>query len=226
MSAPVHCPTSHKCDPKATLNKKIQDCLVILYLVKKQLKKTDQQTTSWNNQFPAKVCMWALSQHCASNFLVECCLRCFWTTLTRQYSYAWLTQYCVGHFLHTSCQLVVKLSMLSKRLQKTAQEEILFKVVLIPNTAQVKTLSNTVHEKIQFNVVTILLLGQHCTGKNPVQCCLWDSRQHCTEKDSVTFCLTFNNFYFGPVISWQLVATSVMPTLPKFPRHCTRTILG
>lgn len=96
--------------------------------------------------------MRALSQHCASNFLVECCLRCFWTTLTRQYSYAWLTQYCVGHFLHTKCQLVVKLSMLSKRLQKTAQEEILFKVVLIPNTAQVKTLSNIVHEKIQFNV--------------------------------------------------------------------------
>ena len=146
--------------------------------------------------------MCALSQHCGSNFLVECCLRCLWTTLTRQYSYAWLIHYCVGQFLHTSCQLVVKLSMLPKRLQKTAQEKILFKVVLIPNTAQVKTLSNIVHEKIQFNVVTILLLGQHCTGKNPVQCCLRDSGQHCTEKDSVHFCLTFNNFYFGPVISW------------------------
>ena len=26
--------------------------------------------------FPAKILLWALGQHCSSNFLVQCCLRC------------------------------------------------------------------------------------------------------------------------------------------------------
>ena len=38
--------------------------------------------------FPAKVCLRALVQQCTSNFLVECCLRHIWATLTSQYSYA------------------------------------------------------------------------------------------------------------------------------------------
>ena len=36
-------------------------------------------------------------------------------------------------------------------------------------------------EKILFNVV-LILLGQHCTGQNPMQCCAKGSRQNCTLK--------------------------------------------
>ena len=43
--------------------------------------------------FPAKVYLCALGQHCVTNFLVQCCLRRIWTTLTRQYSYAMLFQH-------------------------------------------------------------------------------------------------------------------------------------
>ena len=38
------------------------------------------------------------------------------------------------------------------------------------------TLSNK--KKILFNVV-LVFLGQHCTGKKPMQCCPRGSRQHC-----------------------------------------------
>ena len=43
--------------------------------------------------FPAKTCLCTLVQHCTSNFFVQCCLRRIWTTLTRQYSYAVLSQH-------------------------------------------------------------------------------------------------------------------------------------
>ena len=43
-------------------------------------------------------------------------------------------------------------------------------------------LKTTMHRnKILFNVV-LILLGQHCTGKNLVQCCPRSFRQHCTGK--------------------------------------------
>ena len=61
---------------------------------------------------------------------------------------------------------------------------------------QVKTLSNNVletqdnkaQEKIVFNVV-LTVLGQHYTGKSPVQCCHWGSRQQCTGTNPVQYCL-------------------------------------
>ena len=61
------------------------------------------------------------------------------------------------------------------------------------NIAQVKVLCNVAREapdnapdniaqeKIQCNVV-LILLRQHCTGQNPMQCCLRGSRQCCTGK--------------------------------------------
>ena len=58
---------------------------------------------------------------------------------------------------------------------------------------------NIGHEKIQFNNV-VILLGQHCTGKNPVQCCPRDSRQHCTGKNPVQYCL--NNITFQWFLFW------------------------
>ena len=52
-----------------------------------------------------------------------------------------------------------------------------------------------------FNVV-LILLGQHYTVKNLVQCCQRGSRQHCTWKVLVNIVWTksfYNHFYFGPV---------------------------
>ena len=43
--------------------------------------------------FPAKTCLYSLGQHCTNNYLVQCCLRRVWTTLTGQYSYAMLFQH-------------------------------------------------------------------------------------------------------------------------------------
>ena len=64
------------------------------------------------------------------------------------------------------------------------------------NTAQIKTLSsvvvealvNNAQEKILFNVV-LILLAQHCTGQNPMQCCPRGCRQQCTGKNPVQCCL-------------------------------------
>ena len=93
-------------------------------------------------------------------------------------------------------------------------QKILFNVVLISwDIAQTKTLCNVVQEapdniaqvKILFNFV-LILLGQHCTGKNPVQFCPNTLRtilhrkkilfnfvlillgQHYTGKNPVQFC--------------------------------------
>ena len=64
------------------------------------------------------------------------------------------------------------------------------------NIAQIKTLCSVfweapntiVQEKILYNVV-LIPLGQHYTGKNPIQCCPWGSRQQCTGKNPVQYCL-------------------------------------
>ena len=64
------------------------------------------------------------------------------------------------------------------------------------NIAQIKTLCSVfweapntiVQEKILYNVV-LIPLGQHYTGKNPIQCCPWGSRQQCTGKNPIQYCL-------------------------------------
>ena len=45
------------------------------------------------------------------------------------------------------------------------------------------------YRKILVNVV-LILLGQHCTGKYPMQCCPWEApEQQCTERNPVQCCL-------------------------------------
>ena len=41
-------------------------------------------------------------------------------------------------------------------------------------------------------------LGQHCTGQNPTQCCLWGSSQHCTG-NPVLYCLNTPKGYIVQV---------------------------
>ena len=57
--------------------------------------------------------------------------------------------------------------------------------------------------KILF-IVVLISLEQHCTGQNPMQCCLRGYRQHSTGRNPAlcrlkTIWSHFRNFYFGPV---------------------------
>ena len=76
-----------------------------------------------------------------SNFLVQCCLRRIWTTLSIQYSYAiqpHLNRHNIVQVLLLRCRLIVGQYCISKTL-----------VQFWPSNSR-----------------------QHCTEKNPVQCCL------------------------------------------------------
>ena len=63
--------------------------------------------------FPAKACLCTLGQHCTSNFLVQCCLRRIWRTLTSWLDNIpvqvpeWSIQHCIGYFPHKSCLLAM-----------------------------------------------------------------------------------------------------------------------
>ena len=81
--------------------------------------------------------------------------------------------------------------MLSLRLQTTLHKKNFFQCCLnflrtTLHKVTEKTLCHAVQDagKILFNVV-LILLRQHCTGKNFVQCCPRGSRQHCTRKNPV-----------------------------------------
>ena len=98
----------------------------------------------------------------------QCCANTVVTTLHRQKPY----------------------EMLSKRLQTTLHWKKSYSMLFQcawDNIGQVKTLwnvikkapDNIVHEKILLNVV-VILLGEHCASKNPLQCYPRDCRQHCT----------------------------------------------
>ena len=75
--------------------------------------------------------------------------------------------------------------------------------------------NNIAHEKILFNVV-LILLWQHCTGKNLVQCCPRDSRQHYTGKNPVQCRL--NNITFRRFLFWT-VNFLIITGCCKFPTH-------
>ena len=110
-------------------------------------------------------------QHCIRKNPVQCCLNnTLGTTLHRSKSYAMLSE---RHF-RKPCIRKNPIQCRSNTLDD--------------NIAQVKILCNLVRDtpdnisikKILFNVV-LILLGQHCTGKNPMQCCPRGSRQLCID---------------------------------------------
>ena len=125
-----------------------------------------------------------------------------WTILTKQYSYAMLSQHGrynivqVIFLMEVVCQPwanIAQVKALCNIVQEApdnmAQENVLFKVVLTllrqhgtgKNLMQCCTTGSRQHwtVKIMFNVF-LILLEQHCTGKSPVQCYPRDFRQHCT----------------------------------------------
>ena len=98
------------------------------------------------------------AQHWTSIFFFFC-LRRIWTTLSKQYYNAMLSQYgsCnilwIIFFIKVVCQPWVNITQ----------------VKTICNIVQ-KTPDNNAQKKILFNVV-LVFSGQHCTDQNPMQCC-------------------------------------------------------
>ena len=89
------------------------------------------------------------------------------------------------------------------------------------NIAQLKTFSNVVQEapdnitqeKILLNVVAILL-GQHWTDKNLVECCATGSRQQCTGKLLLNIVLI--------LLGQHCTDKNLAQCYPRGPRqHCT-----
>ena len=50
-------------------------------------------------------------------------------------------------------------------------------------------LQTILHKKKTVCNFVLILLRQHCTGQNPMQCCPRGSRQHCIRKNPVECCL-------------------------------------
>ena len=127
---------------------------------------------------------------------MQCCPSMVDTTLYKLFS-SWKMSVSHGSTLHrwSPCAMLVQID------PSNTVDYFLCQVVcgVWANIAQAKTLfsvvqfapDNIVLEKILFNVV-LILLGQHCTSKNFVQCCSRDSRQHCTGKNPVQYCLKYS----------------------------------
>ena len=112
-------------------------------------------------------------QLCIRKSPVQCCLNTLGITL-----HSWKPYY----------------TMLPEKLQTTLNKKkscAIFSLYSRNNIAQVKNLCNVVRkapdniswEKILCNIV-LILLGQHCTTENPIQCCPTPkgSRQLCMSK--------------------------------------------
>ena len=76
---------------------------------------------------------------------------------------------------------------------------------------------NNVQEKNLFNVV-LILLRQHCTGQNTMQCCLRGSKQHCIGKILCKCCLNTHETTLHSKSPMQCC-------LRGFRQHYTRKIL-
>ena len=73
-----------------------------------------------------------------------------------------------------------------------ARENVLFNVILRTTMHRSKLyimlserLQTTVNKKNSFKKTVLILLGQHCTGQNPMQRCPRCSRQHCIREKPV-----------------------------------------
>ena len=139
----------------------------------------------------------ALDQHCPSNFHMKCCLM-YLDNIT-QIIYL-LNNIAQGFYLYNIAQMILRQQRTGFFLKQCCvepQRAILHKVfhvqccnVFSGNIiAQIKTMcsvvfeapDNNTQEIILFNFV-LILLGQHCPGPKPMQCCLRASRQHWTGK--------------------------------------------
>ena len=73
-----------------------------------------------------------------------------------------------------------------------------------------KSFQKTSHRKKPAQCcLNTLVLGQHCTGKNFVQCCPIVSRKHCTGKNPVQCCLNT----FGTTLPFAMLSKSLQKTL-------------
>ena len=135
-----------------------------------------------SKKIPYNVVLILLGQHCIGKNLMLCCLRGSRQLCIRKN----LVQYCLNT-LWTTLHSWKPYAMLPETLQTTLYRKkscAMLSYYSWDNIPQVKILcniirkasDNIVSEKILCNVV-LILLRQHCTDKNPVQCCPRDSRQ-------------------------------------------------
>ena len=121
---------------------------------------------------PMQCCRRGSVLHCIRKKPVQFCLNILETTFHKSKPYAMLpvrlnatlykknpVQCCLNTFKITLCSWKIY-AMLAERLQTTLHKEILCNKVLI-------------------------LLGKHCTGQDPMHCCLSSSRQHCRRKNPI-----------------------------------------
>ena len=116
--------------------------------------KVDQDKVLYG-YFPAKRWLCGLSQHCTSNFLVQCCLRRIRTTLNIQYSYAMLSQL-DRKLLNKSCLLTMGQHYTGKVLAQGWP-------LLIKTTLQIIFLCNFVLE-LWVNIAQVIFLCNIGTG--------------------------------------------------------------
>ena len=109
--------------------------------------------TTPNTTFPVQCCPTGVfRQHCTGFWPVQCCLRQHWVGFFPARCYLEpLGQHCTGFLSVQYCPKSISWD-------NFAQEKLL------------EVQDNTVYEKNLFNVV-LIILEQHCIGKNPVQCC-------------------------------------------------------
>ena len=78
----------------------------------------------------------------------------------------------------------------------------------------------TLHKNILCNI-TLILLGQHCSGKNPMPCCPRGSRQHCIRKSLLNLSQYFwENFTQVKTLCNNIRFVLVQSCLEPLVQHC------
>ena len=161
----------------------------------------------WTGQNPMQFCLRGSIQYCIRKNPVQCCLNILGTILHRSKVCAMLSEklQTTLHKKKILCNIILiplgqlhttkPYAMLSERVQTALYKKrscaILFQFSW-DNIAQVKNLWNVVwealdnfaQEKILWNAI-LMLLGQHFTDQNFMQCCPRGSRQHYIRKNPV-----------------------------------------
>ena len=117
--------------------------------------------------------MLGVSQTLHNTFIYGMLFQGYWTTLHKIFSYAMLSG-----ASRTTLQEVFPVQCCPRRYSwdNITQTK--------PCAALPKMFQITFHRKKFLFNIAVILLGQHCTGQNPMQCCPRGSRhiQHITEK--------------------------------------------
>ena len=141
--------------------------------------------------------MCTLVQHCASNFLVQCCLRRIWATLTRQYCYPMLSQ----HGRYDIEQVIFLIRVVPQSWTNTAQVISLYNVGPYISSQNcrlffcAKMFVDCGSSLIIASVILMCNVGSDRSRQNsiayfPTKTCLCAIGQHCTSNFSINFSIS------------------------------------